>query len=121
MANQTDHAVQFFNEMLLQNGHIRPTYAQLTAWLASQSPDQLQQLNHQATEHFYRRGITFTVYSDASNTERVIPFDIIPRIRLISKVIFCSTPRYITPQSTHTADQIDALNYDSAPVKWQIA
>ncbi len=80
MANQTDHAVQFFNEMLLQNGHIRPTYAQLTAWLASQSPDQLQQLNHQATEHFYRRGITFTVYSDASNTERVIPFDIIPRI-----------------------------------------
>ena len=41
--------------------------------------------------------------------------------RLISKVIFCSTPRYITPQSTHTADQIDALNYDSAPVRWQIA
>lgn len=29
---------------------------------------------------FYRKGVTFTVYSEASNIERVIPFDIIPRI-----------------------------------------
>ncbi|MGP4849497.1 circularly permuted type 2 ATP-grasp protein, partial [Marinobacter sp. 1Y8] len=29
---------------------------------------------------FYRKGVTFTVYSDAKNIERMIPFDIIPRI-----------------------------------------
>jgi hypothetical protein len=38
-----------------------------------------------------------------------------------SKINFCSIPNYITLQSTHTADQIDALNYDSAPVRLQTA
>lgn len=70
----------FFNEMSLHSGETRPTYAHLNRWLAAQSPEKLQQLNQSATEHFYRSGITFTVYSDAANNERVIPFDIIPRI-----------------------------------------
>ncbi|MEY2863993.1 MAG: hypothetical protein RLY58_1700 [Pseudomonadota bacterium] len=76
----TPATASFFNEMLSGTGDVRPTYTQITEWLATQSAEHLEQLNQQATEHFFRGGITFTVYSDASNTERVIPFDIIPRI-----------------------------------------
>nr|WP_231867669.1 circularly permuted type 2 ATP-grasp protein [Snodgrassella sp. CFCC 13594] len=48
--------------------------------VTAQWPEKLETLNQQALAMFYRKGVTFTVYSDASNTERVIPFDIIPRI-----------------------------------------
>jgi uncharacterized circularly permuted ATP-grasp superfamily protein len=78
--DDTTATAAFFNEMLFDDGKIRPTYTQMTEWLSTQTAEQLVLLNHQATEHFFKGGITFTVYSDASNTERVIPFDIIPRI-----------------------------------------
>ncbi len=71
---------QFFNEMHLETGAVRQNYHHLTQWLKQQSIEQLNQLNEQANAHFYKKGITFTVYGDAAGTERVIPFDIIPRI-----------------------------------------
>lgn len=71
---------QFFNEMTTQSGEIRPSYEYFTKWLAQQSIDQLNILNNEATAQFFKKGITFTVYGDNSGTERVIPFDIIPRI-----------------------------------------
>lgn len=49
-------------------------------WLNTNSHFKLMTLNQQALSEFHRKGVTFTVYSDAKNTERVIPFDIIPRI-----------------------------------------
>ncbi len=70
----------FFNEMRCLDGSIRPTYQDVARWIESQSTESVLALNHAATESFYRKDITFTVYSDACNTERVIPFDIIPRI-----------------------------------------
>lgn len=70
----------FYNEMLSESGDVRPRYTEMVRWLSQQSADRLEQLNGEALEHFYKAGITFTVYSDAANTERVIPFDIIPRI-----------------------------------------
>lgn len=75
-----ESAPDFFNEMRFKDGSIRPTYLEVAQWLDAQSPEQVIALNKQATEGFYKKGITFTVYTDASNTERVIPFDIIPRI-----------------------------------------
>lgn len=42
--------------------------------------ERLAQYNDQAADIFYRKGVTFTVYSDAENIERMIPFDIIPRV-----------------------------------------
>lgn len=74
------HAPDFFNEMRFLDGSIRPTYEDVARWIESQSTESVLALNQAATESFYRKGITFTVYTDASNTERVIPFDIIPRI-----------------------------------------
>ncbi|MEC7119701.1 MAG: circularly permuted type 2 ATP-grasp protein [Pseudomonadota bacterium] len=66
--------------MLWESGEVRPRYTEMVRWLSQQSADRLEQLNREAMEHFYKSGITFTVYSDAANTERVIPYDIIPRI-----------------------------------------
>lgn len=71
---------RFYNEMLWESGEVRPRYTEMVRWLSQQSADRLEHLNGDALEHFYKAGITFTVYSDACNTERVIPFDIIPRI-----------------------------------------
>lgn len=73
-------APQWFNEMLDQNGQLRPAYIQFAGWLSQQDDGLLAQLNQDAEAHFLHEGITFTVYTDASNTERTIPFDIIPRI-----------------------------------------
>ena len=71
---------QFFNEMQQDNGEVRQTYQHFKQWLNQQSIEQLNVLNEQASAHFYKKGITFIVYSDEYGTERVIPFDIIPRI-----------------------------------------
>jgi uncharacterized circularly permuted ATP-grasp superfamily protein len=75
----------FFSEMRFADGAVRPAYQDVARWLESQSLENVMTLNHAATESFYRKGITFTVYSDACNTERVIPFDIIPRIIALSE------------------------------------
>lgn len=71
---------QFYNEMTFQDGATRAGYQHFNKWLDQQSIEQLRVLNEQATAHFFNKGITFTVYSDDTGTERVIPFDIIPRI-----------------------------------------
>ena len=70
----------FYDEMYHSDKQIRETYHAIGAWLKQQSPHQLNALNEQALNIFYRKGVTFTVYSESSNTERVITFDIIPRI-----------------------------------------
>jgi uncharacterized circularly permuted ATP-grasp superfamily protein len=69
-----------FDEM---NGHdleVRAAYAVLDDWLKDQSPDQLEQRCQEAELLFRRIGITFAVYGEADSTERLIPFDVIPRI-----------------------------------------
>jgi uncharacterized circularly permuted ATP-grasp superfamily protein len=69
-----------FNEMRLLDGSVRPGYEQVARWLETAPPDLIANRQVEA-EHFFRRiGITFNVYGDAQGTERLIPFDIIPRI-----------------------------------------
>ena len=69
----------FFNEVDALRSH--PSHFQaMHHWLETNSHFKLMTLNQQALSAFHRKGVTFTVYSDAKNTERVIPFDIIPRI-----------------------------------------
>ncbi len=59
---------------------IRPGYAGLASWLDT-APVELLASRKLEAEHFFRRiGITFNVYGDAQGTERLIPFDIVPRI-----------------------------------------
>ena len=71
---------QTFNEMTAADGQLREHYRQIAAWLQTQPPDMLAQKRAEAELIFRRAGITFAVYGDTDGTERLIPFDIIPRI-----------------------------------------
>ncbi|MBP2280959.1 putative circularly permuted ATP-grasp superfamily protein [Psychrobacter sp. PL19] len=69
-----------FDELQTAKGQYRPVAQMVGNWLDNINIDALNHLNEQAENIFYRKGVTFTVYSDAKNIERMIPFDIIPRI-----------------------------------------
>jgi len=69
-----------FDEMNGSNGVLRPPYAALADWLKEMPPDALEYRRHEAELLFRRIGITFAVYGDADAQERLIPFDVVPRI-----------------------------------------
>ncbi len=71
---------QIFNEMLDEVGEPRPPYRALMKWLNEQSQPLLKKKAREAETIFRRLGITFAVYGASEATERLIPFDIIPRI-----------------------------------------
>ena len=69
-----------FDEMRGDGSIIRDPYAHIAEWLA-ETPDQQLITRRAQAELFFRRiGITFAVYGDADASERLIPFDIVPRI-----------------------------------------
>lgn len=73
----------FFDEMYTGNGNgtaVRPHYNEFAAWLSAQSAETIQRKRAEADIIFRRVGITFAVYGNDAGTERLIPFDIIPRI-----------------------------------------
>lgn len=59
---------------------VRDSYRRLSRWLEDTPFDLLQGRSRQAELFFRRLGITFAVYGDEQSNERIIPFDIIPRI-----------------------------------------
>ncbi|TWH04312.1 putative circularly permuted ATP-grasp superfamily protein [Ochrobactrum sp. J50] len=69
-----------FDEMLNHGGNIRQPYEFLKQWLDQQDPHKLLQKSDDAESVFRKTGITFAVYGDQEAGERLIPFDIIPRI-----------------------------------------
>ncbi|CAA7615982.1 circularly permuted type 2 ATP-grasp protein [Magnetospirillum sp. UT-4] len=69
-----------FDEMKAPDGGVRAPYRAYENWLLSVAPDVLPRKLEQADEMFRRIGITFNVYGDQEGTERLIPFDPIPRI-----------------------------------------
>ncbi|MCZ0736498.1 circularly permuted type 2 ATP-grasp protein [Phreatobacter sp. AB_2022a] len=69
-----------FDEMTIAGGGVRPAYETLSQWLASIPDDLLRTRAGEAEALFRRIGITFAVYGDAESTERLIPFDVVPRI-----------------------------------------
>ncbi|MVZ98311.1 circularly permuted type 2 ATP-grasp protein [Sphingorhabdus sp. IMCC26285] len=66
--------------MLNEDGTPRAAYAAYHKWFAEQDSTHLKQKARDAEEFFRRTGITFAVYGDDEAEERLIPFDIIPRI-----------------------------------------
>jgi uncharacterized circularly permuted ATP-grasp superfamily protein len=70
----------FFNEMLASDSGVREHYRAFSDWLQSQSAVSLADKRAEADLIFRRVGITFAVYGSEAGTERLIPFDIIPRI-----------------------------------------
>jgi uncharacterized circularly permuted ATP-grasp superfamily protein len=69
-----------FNEMYVREGECRRGYEFLQRWLERTSPDLLAHRRAEAELLFRRIGITFAVYGNADAEERIIPFDIIPRV-----------------------------------------
>ncbi len=69
-----------FDEMNEPGGDIRQAYQELSRWLQETPPDALEYRRHEAELLFRRIGITFAVYGEAEAQERLIPFDVIPRI-----------------------------------------
>src|ERR1700683_4139108 len=70
----------FYDEMFSSPGHPRAQYTKLFQRLASMAPNQFEERRKLADLSFLIQGITFTVYSDGRGTERLFPFDLIPRI-----------------------------------------
>ena len=71
---------QFFDEMRLADGAVRGPYRALSQWLADTPAEHFDKRRREADLLFRRMGITFAVYGEGGDTERLIPFDMIPRI-----------------------------------------
>src|SRR5579872_2156864 len=70
----------FYDEMFIAPGQPRPQYVKLFQKLSAMAPAQFEERRRLADLSFLIQGITFTVYSDGQGTERLFPFDLIPRI-----------------------------------------
>jgi uncharacterized circularly permuted ATP-grasp superfamily protein len=69
-----------FNEMYTEERAVRPHYAAFAEWLEQTPAARIAQNRQAADLLFHRVGITFAVYGEASGTERLIPFDIVPHV-----------------------------------------
>ena len=70
----------FFDEVFAPDRSVRPHYRKLIKRFSALSSDDLEMRRQMADVSFLNQGITFTVYSDNQGTERIFPFDLIPRI-----------------------------------------
>ncbi|MFG1423755.1 circularly permuted type 2 ATP-grasp protein [Roseixanthobacter liquoris] len=69
-----------FDEMSCEDGTVRQAYDSLNRWLSKVPHEVLDQRRKEAEFIFRRIGITFAVYGEQNAQERLIPFDIVPRI-----------------------------------------
>jgi uncharacterized circularly permuted ATP-grasp superfamily protein len=70
----------FFDEMFEPTGGVRPHYEKLLTRYTGMSSEEFQKKRDLADNAFLTQGVTFTVYNDLEGTERIFPFDLIPRI-----------------------------------------
>ncbi|MCL4108741.1 UNVERIFIED_CONTAM: hypothetical protein GTU68_049082 [Idotea baltica] len=68
-----------FSEMTSDTG-VRTPYATYDGWFTRQDNARLAQKSREAEAFFRRTGITFNVYGQSDAEERLIPFDLVPRI-----------------------------------------
>jgi uncharacterized circularly permuted ATP-grasp superfamily protein len=69
-----------YDEMRDAFGSVRPSYQPYAEWLQSTPPEVIARKREEADLTFHRVGITFAVYGEEAGKERLIPFDILPRI-----------------------------------------
>lgn len=68
------------DEMYDADGSVRECYRHFANWLESMPNEVIARKREAADVAFHRAGITFAVYGEANSQERLIPFDIVPRI-----------------------------------------
>ena len=71
---------EFYDEMFTEPGVARPHYSKLLARFKEMERDEFGRKSELAASTFLTQGITFTVYNDDQGTERIFPFDLVPRI-----------------------------------------
>lgn len=71
---------QAFDEMMTKEGAIRPQYQSLGGRLETLGVPELVKRKTRAEKALFSSGITFTLYGEAGSEDRILPFDIIPRI-----------------------------------------
>lgn len=80
MALDTYEPGDFYDELFEAKGKPRPEAQLLVQRLSSLSLEEIKQRQQAAQNALFSLGATFNVYSDNQGTERILPFDIIPRI-----------------------------------------
>ncbi|MEY2509485.1 MAG: hypothetical protein QOE26_248 [Verrucomicrobiota bacterium] len=70
----------FFDEMFAEPGVARPHYSKLLARFKEMDREEFERKRALAASTFLTQGVTFTVYNDDQGTERIFPFDLLPRI-----------------------------------------
>lgn len=68
-----------FNEMY-DGTNVRPQYTLIDNWIREAGPDALNERRAEAEALFRKVGITFAVYGEGGDPERLIPFDMVPRV-----------------------------------------
>lgn len=79
MLKRYDHG-GFFDEMLDKDGQARPHYRKFRQHFKALTPQEFEHKRHSVDVAFLRQGITFNVYGDSAGTEKIFPFDLLPRI-----------------------------------------
>ncbi|WP_286789540.1 circularly permuted type 2 ATP-grasp protein, partial [Thioclava sp. UBA3469] len=70
---------EYFNEMF-DGGQVRQPYSGLDGWMR-EMPSELRAMKQAEAEALFRRiGITFAVYGEGGDPDRLIPFDMFPRV-----------------------------------------
>ena len=71
---------QHFDEMMQEGDAVRDPYFEYEKWFNGQDATRLTKKSREAEAFFRRTGITFNVYGQDAAQERLIPFDLVPRI-----------------------------------------
>jgi len=71
---------EFFDEMISGEGTVRPHYQRFASQFSHVEAEDFAAKRRAVDVAFLRQGVTFNVYGDAQGTERVFPFDLLPRI-----------------------------------------
>ena len=71
---------QFWDEMFAGPGQVRPHYAELARQLATLGPADVARRQRAADHSFQARGITFAVNQGVEGIEKIMPFDLVPRM-----------------------------------------
>jgi len=61
-------------------GNVNPIYQKAIKYFEALGPEGVESLQHSADLSMLNQGVTFTVYSDSRGTEKIFPFDLMPRI-----------------------------------------
>ncbi|MEM8540294.1 MAG: circularly permuted type 2 ATP-grasp protein [Pseudomonadota bacterium] len=76
MGTEKEH----FDEMHTSSENVRSPYSGYEKWFSNEDAARLNKKSKEAEAFFRRTGITFNVYGQAAAQERLIPFDLVPRI-----------------------------------------